>query len=241
MTYLLAAAAGIVAAVVGWLVSGTLAVWIAGLYGMSDFEGARGMFGFLAVGPIGGLIGMVVAIWLVLRRRRGAMPIGAMLGRVGIVLTAIAALVGALIGVRFLTIDTYTNELPPTLEFEIRLPPALTQSDRARVNVELHTDRNVGTSIFRDPWSRTDDGSQIIAGLVPLAFKTTSRLLVLELPEEPTRLFRLRLSRNPGSTPTLGAWQRADFVDQTGQAEPVAAPKDDPVELRYRVRRAGED
>src|SRR6185503_17329765 len=106
--YLLAAGAGIVAAVVGWFVSGAVAVWMAGLFGVSDFEGARGMFGFLAVGPIGGLAGMIGAVWLVLRRGRGPAPIGAMLGRVGLVLAGIVALVDAAIGVRFLTLDTYT-------------------------------------------------------------------------------------------------------------------------------------
>ncbi len=241
MIYLLAAGAGIVAAVVGWFVTGAVTVWIAGLFGVSDFEGARGMFGFLAVGPIGGLASMIGAVWLVLRRRPGQAPIGAMLGRVGLVLAGIVALVGAAIGVRFLTLDTYTDELPPTLEFEIRLPAPLAVADRKRVNVELHTDRNVGESIFTDPWSRMESGSQIVAGLVPLAFKTSGRLLVLELAGEPTRLFRLRLSRNPSSTPALGAWQHADFVDRPEAGQPVAAPKDDPVELRYRIRRAGED
>ena len=241
MIYLWAIGAGIGAAVLGWLVTGAVAIWIAGLFGMSDFEGARGMFGFLAVGPIGGLVAMVVAIWLVLRRGAVRVPVGAMLGRVGLVLGGIVALVAAGIGVRFLTLDTYTDELPPTLEFEIRLPAALAVAERTQVTVELHTDKNVADGLLTDPWSRMEHESQVIAGLVPLAFKTTGRLLMLEITGKPTRLFRLRLSRNPSSTAALGEWQHADFVDEPGSDRAVAAPKDDPVELRYRVRRAGED
>jgi len=55
------------------------------------------------------------------------------------------------------------------------------------------------------------------------------------------RLFRLPLSRDPASTAALGSWARPDHVDDPGPAQPVAAPPDDPVELRYRIRRAGEE
>src|SRR5688572_12195228 len=204
---------------------------------MSDFEGARGMFAFLAVGPIGGLVTMVAAVWLVLRRGRGQ---ASFLG-VAAVLAGIVALAGAGIGVRLLTIDTYSNELPPRLEFEIRLPATMPLDDRGAVSVELHTARNVGDGILSSPWPRPDGTHQLLVGSVELAFKTSGRILVVELPGEPTRLFRLPLSRNPASTPALGPWQHAHHVHPAGAERPVAAPVDDPVELRYRVRRAGED
>jgi hypothetical protein len=123
----------------------------------------------------------------------------------------------------------------------VRLPAANAVADRGDVTVELHTDRNVGDGVLTDPWSRIEDGRQVIAGVVPLAFKTSSRLLVVTVPGGRTRLFRLPLSRDPASTADLGAWRHADHVHDAGQDRPVAAPKDDPVELRYRVRRAGED
>jgi hypothetical protein len=239
--YLAAVLAGIVAAVVGWFVTGAVTVWIAGLYGMSDFEGGRGMFAFLGIGPIGGLVSMIVAIWLVLRAGKGRVRLGPMLARVGLVLGAIAAVVAGGIGIRFLTLSTYTNELPPDLEFEIRLPASMAAPERADVRIELHTDRNVAESLLTDPWLRVEDDHRLIGGIVPLAMKTSGRLLVVWLPGEPTRLFRLQLSRDPASTTTLGEWHHADHLDRPGSGGPVAAPKDDPVELRYRVRRAGED
>ena len=241
MTWILAVLAGIAGAVVGWFVTGALTAWIAGWFGMSDFEGGRGMFAFLGVGPIGGLLAMVLSIWGVLRSRKGKAPLGRSAARIGVVFAGIAALVAAVIWLRLATMDTYTNESPPMLEFEIRVPAAIALPDRSAVEVELHTDKNVGPSWFADPWLRAGGDHQIIAGGVPLDFKTSSRLLVLSLPQQPTRLFRLALSRDPASTAELGAWTRPDHVHDPAQPQPVAAPPDDPVELRYRVRRAGEE
>lgn len=240
MLYLWAVLAGMAGAVGGWLVTGALAAWIAGLYGMSDFEGGRSMFAFLFVGPIGGLLFMILAVWGVLRLGKGRARLGPTLGRIGLVVACIAAVVGAGIGLRLLTVDTYSSEAPPTLEFEIRVPASMRLTDREAVRVELHTDKNVGDSYFSDPWLRTEGDHQVIAGGVPLMLKTSSRLLVVSLPDQPTRLFKLGLSRNPGSTPAFGEWRRPDFVDSPGSDQPRAAPADDPVQLRQRVRRAGE-
>src|SRR5262249_35574769 len=109
MRYLGAIVAGFVGAAAGWLVTAALAAWIAGLYGMSDFEGERGMFAALFVGPIGGLVCMILAIWAVLRIGKGRAPLGATLGRVVLVVASIAAIVGAGIGLRLLTLHTYSN------------------------------------------------------------------------------------------------------------------------------------
>lgn len=240
MIYIGALLAGLAAAVAGWVVTGVVAAWIAGLYGMSDFEGARGMFAFLFVGPLGGLVAMVAAVWAVLRIGRGRAAIGATLARVAAVLGAIAAVVVVGVLVRLWSVPTYTNELPPSLEFELRFPTAMTPADHD-VRVEVHTDHNVGPGLVTTPWPAPEHGQQVVAGVVSLDFKTTSRLLVVTIPGQPVRLFRLPLSRDPSSTPALGDWQHAAHLDRGGEAQPEKAPADDPVELRYRVRRAGED
>jgi hypothetical protein len=108
-----------------WFVTGALAAWIAGLSGMSDFEGERGMFAALFVGPIGDLVCMILAIWCALRIGKGKAPLGATLGRLGLVVAGIAAIDGAGIGLRLLAVDTYFNEASPTLEFELRVPRTL--------------------------------------------------------------------------------------------------------------------
>jgi len=239
--YLLAVIAGIVGAVAGWFVTAGVSAWVAGLFGMSDFEGGRGMFAAFVVGPVGGLIAMVGSAWLVLRLGKGAVPLGWMLLRLAIVLAAIAGLVGAGIALRLYTLDTYTNTLPPTLEFEIRIPAAMPVPDPSALRVEVHTDKNVGEGDLADHWSPGEGDRRVITGRVPLAFKTSSRLLVVFLPDQPTRLFKLPLARDPDSTKTLSAWRRPDDIDAPGEDQPRAAPADDPVEMRYRVSRAGED
>jgi hypothetical protein len=241
MIYLFAVIAGMVAAVVGWFITGVIAVWIAGLYGMSDFEGGRGMFAFLFVGPLGGLASMVLTVWLVVRIGKGAAPLGTSLMRVGIVYAAISAVVGAGILLRLYTVDTYGNEAPPWLELEMRLPASAHAPPRTAIEVELHTDKNVGTGQLFDEWSPSTDGYQTISGNVELARKTSSRILVVSLPDQPKRLFRLPLSRNPASTAAMSAWQHADHIDDPGEAQPRTAPADDPLEIRYRVNRAGDD
>ena len=218
-----------------------LTVWIAGLYGVSDFEGERGMLAFLGIGPIGGLVSMVAAVWLVLRSGSGAAPIGQTLAQVGAVLLGIAGVVGAGIWVRLATVDSHTDQLPPQLEFEVRLPSHMAVADRSAIKIALNTDRNVADAVFVDPWARTEDGHQLIAGVVELALKTSSRLLVVSLPDHTDRLFRLPLSRDPGSTSALGDWHRPDHIATQGDPDVRAAAKDDPVELRFRVRRAGAD
>lgn len=240
MIWLRAILLGIVAAVAGWAVTAALAGWLAGLAGMSDFEGGRGMFAVFGAGPIGGFVAMIVTIWMVVRVRRGRTALGPTLARVVMVLAGIAAVVGGGIALWVWSIDTYSNELPPQLEFELRLPASMAVPSPEDVEIALNTDRNTADALLRDPWQRTEGDTQIIAGLVELAFKTRSRLLVVKLKNQPTRLFNLALSRDPASTPTMGAWQRAAHIDDPTKDQPEPAPKDDPVELRYKVTRAGD-
>jgi hypothetical protein len=113
-------------------------------------------------------------------------------------------------------------------------------ADRDDVDIELNTDRNSADALLRDPWQRREGDAQVIEGLVELAFKTRSRLLVVKLPNQPARLFSLGLSRDPASTASMGAWQRPDRIDDPAKQNPEPAAPDDPVELRYRVTRAGD-
>lgn len=242
MTYVVAVIVAMLAAAAGWFVTGAVAVVIAGWCGMSDFEGGRGMFAFLFVGPLGGLLAMVAAAWCVLHRGEGRAPIGLTAVRLGGVLTAVALTVGAAIWIRLATLDTYTDRLPPTLEFEIRVPADVRLAEPSQWRVELHTDKNVGEGRLFDTWAPSADGHQVIAGSVSLDFKTASRLLVVTPPNrQPARLFRLSLPRDPASSAALGEWHHADHIDLPGGGRPQPAPPADPVEIRYRIRHAGDD
>lgn len=70
-TFLLALLAGIAGCALGWVAAAALAIGLGGYFGLSDFEGQRAMTAIFAIGPIGGLIGLVVGfVWTVTRRHR---------------------------------------------------------------------------------------------------------------------------------------------------------------------------
>ena len=70
MKVLLAALAGLLGLMVGWAAAAFAFLGIGGLVGVSDFEGKRAMLAFFAVGPVGGLIGLIAGAWAVLRSRK---------------------------------------------------------------------------------------------------------------------------------------------------------------------------
>lgn len=127
MLYVLAVIAGIIAAAVGWFITAAVGAWVAGLCGMSDCEGGRGMFAAFVVGPVGGLIAMVAATWLVFRIGEGRTALAPTLQRVGLVLAAIVAVVAAATWIR---LATSTRTATPF---------------RPRLN---------SRSVFRSPWCR---------------------------------------------------------------------------------------
>ncbi|MDR3375724.1 MAG: hypothetical protein P4L98_18520 [Ancalomicrobiaceae bacterium] len=72
MRAFLALFVGCLCLVSGYCVTAVTTYWLAGLAGMSDFEGGRGMFAGLFAGPIGAFIFCVAGIvlgWYLGRRR----------------------------------------------------------------------------------------------------------------------------------------------------------------------------
>ena len=63
--------AGIAGAAIGWIAAAALTIFLGGYFGISDFEGGRGMLAVWGTGPIGGLVGLIAGIVLVLRKRGG--------------------------------------------------------------------------------------------------------------------------------------------------------------------------
>jgi hypothetical protein len=60
---IVAVLAGVVGLAVGWAVAAFGALIIGGLLSVSDFEGQRAMVAFFAIGPVGGVIGLILGIW----------------------------------------------------------------------------------------------------------------------------------------------------------------------------------
>ena len=70
MTFLFAVLGGIAGLIAGWIVAAAATIIIGNLVGASNFEGALGMGAIFGIGPLGGLLGLVLGIWIVIRARR---------------------------------------------------------------------------------------------------------------------------------------------------------------------------
>jgi hypothetical protein len=237
MTFVLATIAGIVGAALGWAVATVLAIGIGSLLGMSNLEGALGMQAVFGAGPIGGLIGLVLGIWLVLRRRGSASSAG-LAWRIPAIILAIAGLTA---GAVFYLYETRTNlgtssSGAPRLDFEIRLPPRATLSaPPSRIKIQLDTEQNRMPGQVFDKGGRQDGDRTIVVGSVELAFRSSWRLLeVIVSPAEPALIFDLKLPARPGHMKDFGPWRRVDFV-ATGEQQPRRATDADAYDMRTRV------
>lgn len=234
MTYLLATLAGIVGAAIGWFAAGMLALVLAGLSGMSDFEGGRAMFAFWGVAPIGGLVGLLLGIVLVLRHHGKLSGFRALAGRLVMVVGAIAALAAAGVLLRLHTLPDLQHPLP-RIVFEIRLPPDAKPVDKKAVRITLDTDVNQTDALLETNWLTQEGGRAVLHGFVDLYKRTTNRLLVLKIAGEPDRLFEIKLWGNPGPTKTFTDWTQVEYISKEEGLR--RAEDNDRYEFRFRVDR----
>jgi hypothetical protein len=125
------------------------------------------------------------------------------------------------------------NPTKPAVEFEIRLPAAATTTT-ADTQIELHTDKNqtlaqVGTL------TSDKEGHSVLRGSVPLAYRTTDRVVVLNMPGQAQCEFKLRLAASPSHSEEFGPWHLADRVATPGKGEETRAEQNDAFAIRYRV------
>jgi hypothetical protein len=126
------------------------------------------------------------------------------------------------------------NPSKPEVEFQIRLPKTAL-SALTDTQVELHTDRNQTLAKVRGALASDDDGRSVLTGSVPLDFRTTDRVMVLNLPGQPLREFKLRLAASPSRSDQFGPWHLADRVAAADTAAPARTEFNDAYAIRYRV------
>jgi hypothetical protein len=126
------------------------------------------------------------------------------------------------------------NASKPAVEFEIRLPKAAV-ADVAGTQVELHTDRNQALAQVQRALAPDGDGRNVIRGSVPLEYRTTDRVVVLNLPGKAQCEFKLRLAASPSHSDQFGPWHLADRVASPGKGEESRAEQNDAFAIRYRV------
>ena len=126
------------------------------------------------------------------------------------------------------------NPAKPAAEFEIRLPKvALTTA--ADTQVELRTDRNQKLAKVEGALAPTPDGRIILRGTVTLDYRTTERVMVLNLPGHTQSTFRLRLPASPSHSTQFGPWHLADGIVPAGGDTAVTPEAHDAFAIRYRV------
>ena len=236
-TFIAALIWGIIGLVAGFLAGAFAGSLIAAAIHMSNFEGAAGYFAVL-IGLVGALLGLVLGVWLALRARGANKSFPFVVLYSGLSLGAIIAVVAGVI-MLMLFFDSTLNRgsSKPQALFEIRMPPGTRlAADRSDVEIELNTDQNSAYAYKSKQEYQYNDGNRpVISGGVELAFRTTSRIIVLKIKDEPDRLFRLNLSGKPGHSDDFGPWQSIDWVAE-GSAQPRKATPADKYEIRYRVR-----
>jgi hypothetical protein len=126
------------------------------------------------------------------------------------------------------------NASRPAVEFEIRLPKTAV-SDVADTQVELHTDRNQTLAQVQGALAPDGDGRNVLRGSVPLEYRTTDRVVVLNLPGQAQCQFKLRLAANPSHSDQFGPWHLADRVASPDKGEESRAEQNDAFAIRYRV------
>lgn len=233
MVYFLASLAGVVGALSGWLLTGAIIAFFAAAFGLPAFDAASSTFSVL--GPIGGVAGLFAGVAAVLRLKGGVRARGELVRR-GVYTILFVGVTAA--GAFHLGSSTIAHlgvtPQPPAVAFEIRLPQlALTDAQRSEAQVELHTDRNQAVAQLSGKWGKSDDGRPVLSGSVPIAYVTTQRTVILNVPGEPSRLFRLRLAPKPSQSESFSPWHQVDFIDNG--TRPERARPGAGFAIRYRV------
>jgi hypothetical protein len=126
------------------------------------------------------------------------------------------------------------NPTAPAVEFEIRLPlKAVTAA--ADTQIELHTDRNQVLAQVQNLLGLDKEGHSVLRGSVPLEYRTTDRVVVLNLPGNAQCEFKLRLAASPTHSTEFSPWHLADRVAAPGKGEETRAEQNDAFAIRYRV------
>ena len=125
------------------------------------------------------------------------------------------------------------NPTRPAVEFEIRLPRAALTAI-ADTQVELLTDRNQKLASIQDGPTSTSDGRSVLKGTVTLDYRTTDRVVVLNLPGQAQTQFKLRLPASPTHSDQFSPWHLADGITPA-KGDIVSPETHDAFAIRYRV------
>lgn len=234
MVYLIALLAGLLMAAIGAVLGLAFGSALAGAFGISSFEGAAGYFA-VSIAILAGFVGLIAGIVLALWIKGGISGFFALGARTAVLLVVVAAIATGGVLIRLATVEHFSGG-NPTLEFEIRLPAGMPAPERGKIDFEMQAGSQRSGGLFKDEWMRREDNRAVLAGLVPLYTRTSSRILVVTLPGQPKLLFQLGLSATPKASNDYGAWQRVSHLDDMKQdSRPRRPNADETFEIRFKV------
>lgn len=234
MKTVIAFLAGLVGAVAGFFAGLGVGTLLVDIFNISSFEGQSGYFVIFTAG-LGCIIGFFAAVVLTLIFHGRFHRIGAVFGRVGMIVIALAAIVAIGIQVRLATHEHFPG-LNPRMQIEIRLPEGAAVPSRKLIDLEIHAGSQRGGAQLNDNWIRHDGNHPVLSGFAELYTRTTQRMLVVSLPDTPKLLFSIKLAATPRSTKSFGDWQRVDYVDDgKADTQPRKPNKNELYEIRYYV------
>lgn len=234
MTYIIAIIAGLAGAGCGWLAGGYAAPFVAELIVALDVSSLGIAFDMFELHGVGAGFGLLLGTWLALRFQGGHRGTRALAWRGLASILASGAIVFGTLWITSAMFDRLgMNAQALAVEFEIRLPAGVKIPDRlSDIQIELHTDKN--QILAKSAAVERDGTQQILRGNVPILFRTPQRSLVLSLPGEPVRVFKLALPPTPLPNADFGSWQPIDNRDQPVQTV-NAGPASAGYAIRYRV------
>jgi hypothetical protein len=198
-----------------------------------------GWLGLLMSGLAGVATALAVAIVLTVYFRTGYRS-GRDIVRHGLAVSAVLALLAFVASDMRHAALAYLgiNPSKPAVEFEIRLPKVAASAAASAVadtQVELHTDHNQTLAQVQGVSASDADGRSVLKGSVALDYRTTERIVILNLPGQAQCEFRLRLAANPSRSAQFGPWHLADRVAVPNRGEESRSEQNDAFAIRYRV------
>jgi hypothetical protein len=217
--------------------SGAAAAWFAASLALAAVAASAIPLVAEAIKAASGLTGLVFACALTLRLHGDARTMREAARRAAVVTACLTAALAGGLNLRHSALAHLgIGAAAPSVEFEIRVPAIALAPDAARdMQVELRTDRNQAIAKLRPGVAQAGDGRAVLRGSAPIAFQTAQRVVVLNLPGQGQRLFKLRLAADPAPTAAFGPWHTVDYIEQPGRRFPERAAPDDGFAIRYRA------
>jgi hypothetical protein len=125
------------------------------------------------------------------------------------------------------------NPGKPAVEFEIRVPKT-NLAVISDTQVELHTNRNQSLARVQGT-AVSEDGHSVLRGVVTLDYRTSERVVVLNMPGGAQCEFKLRLAADPSPSNQFSPWHLADRLAPPFAGAAIENTPHDAFAIRYRV------